>query len=142
MRRIGFSAAAACILVLGHAMAAEQSFAPNDGVVAFEMPSGNVACQYVPQGGAAGYVPKDGGPELGCDRLAPSFRRFVLGKSGKARSFQNSGDTACCEGFHVLKYGDSWRKGPFTCQSAAQGLTCSRGDGHGFFISKAKSKVY
>jgi hypothetical protein len=42
----------------------------------------------------------------------------------------------------VLEYGQTWNIGVFTCISERTGLTCTRGDGHGFFISKAKTRVY
>lgn len=127
---------------VGFAEAAEQSFPSDGGAIYFNMPSGNVGCQYTPAGGTDGYQPKDGGPELGCDRIEPTFLRFVLGKSGKAKVYKNSGDTGCCDGSHILRYGNSVHVGPFTCRSAKRGLTCSRNDGHGFIISKSKTSAY
>jgi len=124
------------------AKAAEQSFPADGGLVYFNMPSGKVGCQYTPAGGSDVYEPEDGGPELGCDRIEPTYLRFILGKSGKAKRYQNVGDSGCCDGSHTLNYGNSWRKGPFSCTSDRSGLRCSRNDGHGFFISRSKTQVY
>jgi len=61
-------------------------FAPTDqGQVMFDMPSGNVGCIYTPRGGTSFYVPEDGGPELSCDRVEPSYVRVTLGPDSKAR---------------------------------------------------------
>lgn len=130
------------VLVSLDASAAEQSFPADGGLVYFNMPSGNVGCQYTPEGGSDVYMPEDGGPELGCDRIEPTYQRFILGKAGKAKRYQNVGDTGCCDGSHTLNYGNSWRKGPFRCEASKAGLSCVRDDGHGFFISKAKTRVY
>lgn len=124
------------------ARAAEQNFPADGGMVHFNMPSGNVGCQYTPAGGSDVYVPEDGGPEIGCDRIEPTYQRFILGKAGKAKRYDNVGDTGCCDGSNVLRYGNVWRKGPFTCRAAREGLTCERGDGHGFFVSRSGTRVW
>lgn len=133
---------ATAALISLQANAAEQTFPADGGLIYFNMPSGNVGCQYTPSGGSDVYMPEDGGPELGCDRIEPTYQRFILGKAGKAKRYQNVGDTGCCDGTHTLDYGNSWRKGPFTCTSAKAGLTCTRNDGHGFFISKTRTEVH
>lgn len=130
------------VTLAGSALAGQQSFPPNGGMIHFNMPSGNVGCQYTPAGGSDVYKPADGGPELGCDRIEPTYQRFILGKAGKAKRYNNVGDTGCCDGSNILKYGNSWRKAPFTCKATQKGLACTRDDGHGFFISRAKTKVY
>jgi hypothetical protein len=38
--------------------------------------------------------------------------------------------------YPVLAYGKTWRQGGFTCASAATGVTCRSGAGHGLFISR------
>jgi len=125
-----------------HATAREQTFASQGGGVSFLTPSNNIACIYTPQGGSATYVPEDGGPELQCDRAEPTYLRFILGRQGKAKELSDVGDQGCCAGTNTLQYGSTWSVAPFSCVSATTGLTCTRGDGHGFFISKAKVKVY
>jgi hypothetical protein len=79
---------------------------------------------------------------LSCDRLAPSCLRFVLGKAGASKKLNNVGDARRCSDEPKLGYGNTWKMGPFTCISGRTGLTCTRGDGYGFFISKAKTRVY
>ena len=112
------------------------------GQIGFLMPSNNVECIYTPQGGGGNYTPEDGGPELSCDRLMPTYLRFVLGAKGPANIIKDVGDQSCCGGTNYFAYGTQWRQAPFTCQSSTSGLNCKRDDGHGFFISKATIKAY
>src|SRR5579862_4910497 len=145
-------AAAACLaLALGSvagpvapALAAGSvAFAPDpSGAVTFVMPSGNIACIFTPAGGSSVYVPADGGPELSCDRAAPSYLRFTLAASGPATVVSNVGDPSCCGGSNTFAYGLTWWAAPFSCTSSSTGLSCRRADGHGFFISKAKVQAY
>lgn len=135
-------AAALCGLCASPSLAGQQNFPADSGLIAFSLPSGNIGCTYIPAGGTYVYVPKDGGPELQCDRVAPKYLRFFLRKSGKAEMFNNVGDASCCSAENVLSYGNTWKKDKFTCVSERTGLTCTRGDGHGFFISKVKTRVY
>ncbi|MEJ0097298.1 MAG: hypothetical protein WDM84_04345 [Bauldia sp.] len=114
----------------------------NSGSISFETPSGNIGCIFIPAGGTEVYVPADGGPELSCDRVAPSYLRFTLSTTGPAALISNVGDQGCCGGPNTLPYGEFWEVPPFTCWSATSGLTCKRDDGHGFFISKAKVSAY
>ena len=139
-------------LALGLLLAAGPAFAGDfprnsfpveaGGQIGFLMPSNNVECIYTPLGGGANYVPEDGGPELSCDRMAPTYLRFTLGAHGPAQLIKDVGDQSCCGGTNYFAYGTSWRVAPFTCESTASGLSCERDDGHGFFISKAHVKAY
>jgi hypothetical protein len=138
----GFLALGFTLAALGAAGAGEQRFASDGGRVEFSTPSGNIGCTYVPEGGTDVYVPQDGGPELQCDRVDPAYLRFFLHRAGKGEVFDNVGDASCCSAGNVLDYGNTWSIGAFTCISERTGLTCTRGDGNGFFISKAKTRVY
>jgi hypothetical protein len=129
------------LAMAGSATAEPQNFPSQDGVISFSTPTGNIGCTYIPAGGTDVYFPKDGGPELQCDRVEPVYLRFFLYKSGKGARFTNVGDASCCAADNVLVYGNTWSKGPFTCRSGRAGLTCTRG-GHGFFISRAKTRAY
>ena len=104
----------------------------------FVMPSGNIGCVYIPEGGTDVYQPEDGGPELSCDRSEPIYLRATLGRSGKGRVLSNVGDQGCCGAEKTLDYGEVWRGGPFTCYSERTGLTCERNDGHSFLLSRAR----
>ncbi len=129
------------LLLASPVFAANQTFGPNaNGGTEFMMPSGNVACIYIPAGGTDVYEPDDGGPELQCDRVEPTYLRFLLGKSGKAKVNANVGDASCCSG-PVFQYGNATKLGPFVCNSATTGITCTR-DGHGFLISRKQTKTW
>ncbi len=107
----------------------------------FTMPSKNIECIYTPAGGSGVYKPADGGPELSCDRAEPAYVRITLGRSGPARRYDNVGDRSCCGVENPVAYGTSWSQGPFVCQSAQTGLTCTR-DSHGFSISRETISIY
>ncbi len=107
----------------------------------FVMPSGNIGCIYIPEGGTAIYQPTDGGPELSCDRVEPKYVRATLGRAGKAVVRTNVGDQGCCGGDSTISYGETWSAGPFTCYSERSGLTCRRDDGHSFLLSRARLRA-
>ncbi|MEW9614214.1 hypothetical protein AB3G45_10340 [Shinella sp. S4-D37] len=107
----------------------------------FVMPSGNIGCIYIPEGGTATYEPADGGPELSCDRVEPKYVRATLGRSGKAVVRTNVGDRGCCGGDRIIPYGETWSAGPFTCFSERTGLTCKRDDGHSFLLSRTRLRA-
>lgn len=107
----------------------------------FVMPSGNIGCVYIPEGGTDVYRPQDGGPELSCDRIEPKYVRAILGRDGKGRVLSNVGDQGCCGAEKTLDYGEVWRGGPFTCYSERTGLTCERDDGHSFLLSRARVRA-
>lgn len=107
----------------------------------FIMPSANIGCVYIPEGGTDVYQPEDGGPELSCDRIEPKYLRAILGRSGKGRVLSNVGDQGCCSAEKILDYGETWRGGPFTCYSERTGLTCERNDGHSFLLSRARVRA-
>ena len=139
MIRIAASALA-IFAIVAPALAVE--FEPNDqGFTEFNMPSGNIGCFYVPAGGTDVYKTSDGGAELSCDRVAPSYVRVMLGESGKAERITNVGDPSCCGGDNIFEYGEVWSEGPFSCISATTGITCTRGT-HGFSMSRKAVKVY
>jgi len=144
MRATMLGLAAGLIMAAGAAEAAGFILfnADNSGAISFIMPSNNVACVYTPAGGSSVYMPADGGPELSCDRAAPTYLRFTLAASGPASLISNVGDQGCCGGDNTFPYGTAWRVAPFTCTSSTAGLACKRDDGHGFFISRATVQAY
>lgn len=114
---------------------------PN-GAVTFVMPSGNIACIFIPEGGTDVYMPLDGGPELSCDRVAPTYLRFTLRASGPAEMTGDVGDPSCCGGSNSFAYDRLWRAPPFTCASTRTGLQCNNDEGHGFIINRANPQAY
>lgn len=104
----------------------------------FVLPSGNIGCIYTPEGGTSTYIPRDGGPELACDRVEPRYVRATLSAQGPASLNRRVGDASCCSATSVLDYGQTWRQGPFRCTSTRTGLSCEREDGHSFFLSRRR----
>jgi len=138
MRKHQFiGALGALVFAAAPALAGPQVFPPNGGgQIDFATPSQNIGCIYTPQGGSGTYVPADGGPELQCDRVLPTYLRFTLSNSGAASVSGDVADASCCGSANILQYGSTWSEGPYVCKSSSSGLTCTRGS-HGFQISKA-----
>ena len=117
-------------------------FDENDqGQIAFTMPSGNVGCIYTPAGGTDTYEPMNGGPELSCDRVEPSYVRVMMGPAGKPKRYNSVGDASCCGADNVFDYGEVWKFDGFRCTSSKTGLKCKRG-GHGFTMSRKAIMTY
>ncbi len=135
------SVAASLLFVSAASAQTPATFKPeSNGQIIFVMPSKNVGCTYTPAGGTPVYQPQDGGPELSCDRVKPSYARVSLTPKN-VRRYTNVGDQDCCSESNVFAYGNRWSQGPFTCESAPSGLTCRRPDGKGFSINQSAIKV-
>lgn len=106
----------------------------------FQLPSGNIGCAYIPAGGTAVYRSPDGRAELQCDRVAPTYVRLVLSETGPGVVQENLGEAPCCAG-QILDYGQNWSRGPFTCQSAESGLTCTNADGNSLILSRERAEA-
>ena len=113
-----------------------------DGQILFTTPSNNIGCTFTPAGGTAVYAPRGGGPELVCERVAPNYVTVIMGGKGAVQRIDNPGEQGCCSLGHVLAYGQTWTRGPFTCQSRQTGLTCRRSDSRGFSLSRAAIRVF
>jgi len=126
------------------AVGKEQVFvaAPN-GQVSFVMPSGNIGCVYTPRGGTDVYEPRDGGPELSCDRVAPDHVNITLGPRGPAILTEEPGEAACCGAENVFAYGNTARFDGFSCSSSTAGLICETPDKrHGLCLSRTRTLHY
>jgi hypothetical protein len=122
------------------AAAKEQAVEARDnGQIEFVMPSGNIGCLYTPAGGTDVYEPKDGGPELICERIEPSYVTVILGATGIPEMIEDPGEQSCCGSENVLEYGNSTTFEGFECFSNTTGLTCMReGDEDvGFIMARA-----
>jgi hypothetical protein len=118
------------------------TFEENDrGQIEFVMPSNNIGCIYTPEGGTDVYTPADGGPELSCDRVEPSYVRVELGRKGKARRLYDVGDPSCCGADNSFPYGATWKHDGFRCESSTSGLICERG-AHGFSMSRKSIRTW
>jgi hypothetical protein len=113
----------------------------------FETPSKNIVCGYFSGFGptelqcgiVSGLVPPAPKPAGGCHGIDPAGNRLELSKTGRPAGFC-SGDAGVFakQGLApVLAYGQTWRKGGYSCSSTTSGLTCRNGAGHGFFLSRA-----
>jgi hypothetical protein len=123
---------AAVLWLAAPAMAAEFEPSPG-GYIEFTLPSNNIGCVYRDEDGS--------GLVLECDRVAPSYVRVRLFEDGRPKIYRNVGDPSCCGAENHLDYGESWRKGPFSCASTTSGLRCNNGD-HGFSMSRKGVKTY
>ena len=123
------------LLLLGLATGAGAASFPESpgGYIEFTMPSNNIGCVYRDEEGS--------GLVLECDRVEPSYLRVRLFEDGKPKIYKNVGDPSCCGAENYLEYGESWRKGPFSCASTTSGLRCNNGD-HGFSLSRKGAKTY
>jgi hypothetical protein len=133
-------ALATTLVTTASAQTAPTFKAESSGQIVFATPSKNIGCTFTPAGGTSVYKPFDGGPELSCDRIKPSYQRVVLTPKN-VRLFKDVGDQDCCGETNIIAYGTRWTQGPFTCESAATGLTCRRSDGKGFTINQAAIKA-
>ena len=126
------------------AMAREQIFkAQDNGQVSFVMPSGNIGCIYTPRGGTDTYQPTDGGPEISCDRIAPSYVNITLGAKTAAVLTKNPGEQGCCGGDNVFAYGNTTTFDGFVCSSSDAGLICETPDKkHGLCLSRTRTLHY
>jgi hypothetical protein len=116
------------------------AFAGASKPIEFQLPSGNIGCIYIPEGGTPVYKPPGGLAELQCDRIAPTYIRVNFSAKGKAKVVTEPGEAPCCGG-EVLPYGEKWTAGPFTCTSATNGLTCRRSE-RGFILSRRGARVF
>jgi len=113
-----------------------------DGLVVFTMPSGNIGCTYVPEGGTSVYEPANGGPELICERVEPVYVAVRIGRDGRPQRTDNPDEQGCCSLDQKFAYGRRWSEGPFACKSEKSGLTCTSARGHGFSMSRAAIRTW
>lgn len=127
-------------LFLSPALAADQEMiAEDDGQIVFATPSGNIGCIYTPEGGTETYQPADGGPEISCDRIEPSYVQISMGPDGEVTRIDDPGEQGCCGADQVFAYGNQTSFPGFICYSETTGLVCETDDSeHGFLVSKAK----
>ena len=143
MRIILISVLAIAMAVLP-AHAKEQVFAAQaNGQITFVMPSGNIGCIYTPKGGTDVYEPVDGGPEISCDRIEPTYVNITLGPKGPAVLTEDPGEQGCCGGDNVFAYGNTATLDNFICSSSSAGLVCeTRDKKHGLCLSRTRTLHY
>jgi hypothetical protein len=111
----------------------------------FRTPSGNIGCAYAHFAGepaslrcdiGSGLVPLPPRPK-DCD-LDWGFG-YTLGVRGPAQVLC-AGDTARDPRARAIAYGDTWRRGGFTCRSRTVWLICRNASGRGFLLSRERSR--
>jgi hypothetical protein len=106
----------------------------------FHSPTGNIGCVYAPDLGYIRCDVRDGVKPLPPMPKSCEYdwgQGFWLHKTGQA-SIVCAGDTALGNG-KVLPYGQTWKRGVFSCASSTEGFKCKNADGHGFFISRGNA---
>jgi hypothetical protein len=135
----------AFVVVAVAASAVGAQAAPQPSVrVMFRTPSGNIGC-------AGSVAPRSTGlpSVLRCDILSGLRPRprgpceldwtgYTFQGRGQARP-TCAGDTVYDARAPVLRYGKTWKPGPFTCTSRRTGLRCTNTTGHGFVLARARS---
>lgn len=125
-----------------------QAKANKDTIIYFRMPSNNIFCSYVAQSNPYAKY-------LRCDIISgikpkPSSKSCVegvrgfsadIGVTGRA-TYECSSDSLYNKSDPVLKYGQLWRHGGFSCRSALVGLKCWNQSQHGFFLSRQHSNRF
>lgn len=113
----------------------------------FKTPSGNIHCMYDDYEGTAyvrcdisNYTPTMGKPPADCD--LDWGGAFAIGASDRRGSVICHGDTVISPEARALAYGKSFRRGGINCLSEQNGLTCENAAGHGFFLSRARQRVF
>ena len=105
----------------------------------FMTPSGNIACNI----GRLG--PGTKGPlAIGCAVYSKTDKRGIatwwMRTAGPAQSGYIQANPAT--DYPKLAYGRSYAWHGIRCSSAATGLTCRNQSGHGFFLSRARQRVF
>jgi hypothetical protein len=106
--------------------------------VFLQTPSHNIACAY----SSANLLRHPLRPEAGA-RKPPGCQNdwkfgYQVGPTGRARKVC-AGDSVFSPGARVIRYGTTWRGGPFACKSSRSGLRCRNQSGRGFFLSRQHS---
>jgi hypothetical protein len=76
-----------------------------------------------------------------CDTFFLNDVAFRLTANGPGKRIHVT-DTVALVKEPILAYGKSAKLGPFTCSSHTDGLTCTNRQGHGFFVSRRRQRVF
>jgi hypothetical protein len=84
-------------------------------------------------------------PKVECEEGGYTDRLIFLNLTGRSTVPSCWGDPGPVVGEEqakVLAYGRTWRFRSLRCTSAKKGLTCRNGSGHGFFLSRERSRRF
>jgi hypothetical protein len=111
----------------------------------FRSPTGNIGCVMLDGTSRCDIAQRSWKPPphpASCSHEVDFGQGLEVGHSGKGQ-FVCAGDTALDPTATPLRYGRTSLEGNFACQSAFTGLTCTDlTDGHGFFISRQRYRVF
>lgn len=113
-------------------------------LVSFRTPSKNIYCMY---DSSYAYLRCDISSGLRPLPPKPASCEFDWGGSVNMRRSGRSHVGCVSDSVHtpnarVLRYGTTWRRGGFTCTSRSTGLTCRNARGHGWFLSRQRSRLF
>jgi hypothetical protein len=118
----------------------------------FKTPSRNIVCDY----NYGGRIPenitcliqsglKPPPHRIACPVGDPIDDRVSLNGTGRPTEPRCAGDPGpylSIKQARVFAYGHTWRHGRLRCSSKKTGLTCVNSQGHGFFLSRAHSRLF
>lgn len=113
----------------------------------FKTPSDNIYCAYYDNDGKAlvrcdikSYTPTTRKRPADCD-LDWGYA-FEIAVGNKRGTIICGGDTVISPEAETLPYGTLWKRKGITCGIEETGVTCTNRKGHGFFVSRAKQRVF
>jgi Family of unknown function (DUF6636) len=118
--------------------------AGNHGPHYFETPSHNIGCYLSAHDARCDIRQRDWSPPpepKSCSKFGVDFGQGLVVGPNRAE-FVCAGDTTL-GGPGLLGYGHSARRGSIYCLSRTAGITCRNADtGHGFFLSRARYRIF
>jgi hypothetical protein len=110
----------------------------------FETPSHNIGCYVSAKAARCDIRKRDWSPPAepaSCRKIGLDYGQGIVVGATHAE-FVCAGDTVL-GGQATLGYGETAIRGPFVCESERKGLTChQRENGHGFFLSRQRYRVF
>lgn len=113
--------------------------------VDFRTPSGKIGCGWYKEGSRESLrcdiLNRNSLPRRPASCDADYGHAFAMTRHRRARAIC-AGDTVVNQRAAVLGYGRTKRIGGFRCTSRTSGLTCKNLDGHGWFLSRERVKLF
>jgi hypothetical protein len=108
----------------------------------FRSPSGNIGCEMLDGEARCDISGRTWSPPPKPSTCTLDWGQGFTVRARGAGAFVCAGDTALNPSAPVLAYGTSSRVGGLTCTSRAAGMTCTNRDGHGFFLSRERGRLF
>lgn len=110
----------------------------------FRSPTGNIGCVMLDGTARCDILRRVWKPPprpASCSKEVDFGQGLEVGRSRKG-TFVCAGDTALDPISSPLRHGEASEEGGFLCASVSQGMFCDAPDGHGFFISRQRYRVF